>query len=78
MTEYTKYLGVGQMMWVTDYLICFVVVSLYSTVTDLFSQGVFSTVIKFLFIRPVILLSPYPYFGDLVFFVEYWSLGIVL
>jgi len=34
MTEYTKYLGVGQMTWITDYLICFVVVSLYSTVTD--------------------------------------------
>ena len=23
------------MMWITDYLVCFVVVSLYSTVTDL-------------------------------------------
>ena len=32
--EYTKYLGVGQMMWITDYLVCFVVVSSYSTVTD--------------------------------------------
>ena len=35
MTEYTKYFGVGQMTWITDYLVCFVVVSLYSTVTDL-------------------------------------------
>ena len=35
MIEYTKHLGVGQMTWITDYLICFVVVSSYSTVTDL-------------------------------------------
>ena len=34
MTEYTKYFGVGQMTWITDYLVCFVVVSSYSTVTD--------------------------------------------
>jgi len=35
MVKDTKVSREGQIMWITDYLVYFVVVSLYSTVTDL-------------------------------------------